>query len=697
MESDSDKLIRLLIVDKGLHQAEQITSSLRSSGLHVLAEFAEDSSSMCDIIVNKSLDIVLFSMQLPDFSLHQVQHLIRECGRHLAVVGMAKQPDQEKIVAAMKDGAQDVVAVDALEHLALVVKREADSLRTWRKAISSDRELHESEKRCQSLLANSKDAVAYVHEGMHIYANQPYLELFGNTDFDELEATPLIDMVAHGEQDKLKQFLRDLSQSKAKTNELKLKLIHKSGEIIEGLLECSRASYEGEPCTQILIRSQSDTSELEQQINYLHQHDLVTGLYNRQYFMDALQNCINEAVSGNKQAVMRYVSIDNFQHVRDMVGISGCDILINDVAQILKEHAGDDASVARFGAYSYAILAAGEDKKGVESTTRDLLKHIEQHISEIGNQSISATCSVSIYQIDENSPNNPSEIIARAERVLDRIQQEGGNDVQIYVPVAGELSQEEEDGQIVRHIKAAVARNSIEPLYQPIVSIGQGGGERYEISKLVHTEDKSVLTEEEFMPAAERTGTARTLDRWAIIHAIKTVSNELQNNRKLQMFIPLSCDSIRDASLIRWIAARIKSAKVPGELLVFTINEAHAVNQLKEAKTLYKGLKQLHCQVTLDGFGTGLNPFQLVKHIPADYLRINEAFVDGLATNKDNQNSIREITGHASSMEIRCIIPGVKDAGILSVLWTVGADFVQGDFLQKATPEMNYDFSSMSG
>jgi len=693
---DSDKLIRLLIVDEGLHQAEVITSSLRSSGIHVLAEFAEDETEMCEIIVNKSLDLLLFSMDLPDFSLQQVQHLIRECGRHLAVVGMSKEVDEEKMIAAMKDGAQDLVDAESLDHLALVVKREAESLKTWRKSVSIEKELHESEKRCQSLLSNSKDAVAYVHEGMHIYANEPYMELFGCTDIDELEATPLIDMINSEQQEEVKTFLRDFNQHKNQTNELKLKLVHRSGEPIEGLLEFSRASYDGEPCTQILIRSQADTSALEEQINYLHQHDLVTGLYNRQYFLEKLQLCIDNAMNGETQSVMLYLAIDNFQNVRDSVGISGCDVLINDIAQILTNEATKNELVARFGAYTYTILITDKSQSDIEKNTESILKKIEQHISEVGNLSISATCSISIYHIDENSPDNSNEIIARAEKTVDRIQHDGGNAVKLYVPVAGEMSQAEEDGLIVKHIKAAVANNSITALYQPIVSIGEAAGERYEIKKVLSTEEGEELTEEEFMPAAERTATAKTLDRWAIINAVKLIASEAQAGRKLDIFIPLSCDSIMDASLTRWIAARIQSAKISGEQLVFTLNEAHAVNQLKAAKTLFKGLKQLHCQVALDGFGTGLNPFQLVKHIQADFLRINSAFVDGLATNEENQNSIREITSQASSMEIQCILPGVNDAGILSVLWTVGADFVQGDFLQSPSEDLNYDFSSMS-
>ena len=696
MDSDSEKLIRLLIVDEGLHQAEQIASSLRSSGLHVLAEHAEDAEDMSEIINSKPLDLILFSMDLPDFTLQQVQQLIHQCGKHLSVIGLSDKINEPMVVHAMEQGAQDLLLSSELEHLALAVRREAQNLKMWRKYVSNEKELHESEKRCQSLLANSKDAVAYVHEGMHIYANAPYLELFGHTDFDEVEGMPLIDMVESSQQETLKQFLRNLSQNKNTSNELSLNLVHHSGEIIQGQVEFSRASFDGEPCTQILIRSKADTSELEEQINYLHQHDLVTGLYNRQYFLNKLQEYIDIAISGGQHSVMLYISIDNFQHVRDTVGISGCDILISDIAKILQQGAGENEQVCRFGAYSYTILCSGKEKPDVEVGTSNLLKLIEQNISEIGKQSISSTCSISIYFIDENVPANPNEIIARAERTLDQIQHEGGNKAKIYVPVAGEMTQEEEDGEITRKIKAAISSNNLMPLFQPIVSIGGASGERYELTRQLKTEDGEILTDADLLPSAERSGSAKTLDRWSIAQAVKIIGKSVAANRKVDVFVALSADSIQDPSLARWIAQRLQGAKVPGERLVLTINEAHAVSQLKAAKTLFKGLKQLHCQVVLDGFGTGLNPFQLVKHLPADYLRINAAFMDGLSSNPDNQTSIRAMTEQASSMEIRCIVPQVTDAGVLSVLWSVGADFVQGDFLQAPTGRMNYDFTSMS-
>ena len=694
METE-EKLIRLLIVDEGFHKAEQITSSLRATGMHVRAEFAEDGEDMCEILENKTLDLVLFSIDLPEFSLSQAQQLIAECGRHVALIAMAKKVDTGVVVAAIDEGAQDVVASDSLEHLIQVIKRESFNINMWRRAMRLELEFQESEKRCQNLLSNSKDAVAYVHEGMHIFANEVYMELFGNADFAELEGTPIIDMVDPSQQTELKKFLRALSKNENDSNELSLELIHSSGEKITAALEFSRASYEGEPCTQILIRSSADTSALEEQINYLHQHDLITGLYNRQYFMDELKTSITQAVNAIHQSAIIYIAIDNFQSIRDMVGISGCDTLISDIAGILTKNAAPEDIVARFGAYSYTCLSKIKDKHLSEAFAAKITELVEDHISEIGNQSINATCSAAVVFIDENSPDNPNEIISRAEKACDEIQADGGNQTRTYIPKAGEMTLEEEDGITADLVKNALNQNRIRGMYQPIVGVKAQGGERYLSSLEITSEDGQTLYQQDYQAAAERTGTAKMLDRWKVLHAIKKISDSNQKGRAIEFFIPLSADSIQDPGLAIWVSENMAKSGINGAQLVFMIDEAHAVNQLKAAKTLARALQQTHCKFGIDEFGTGLNPFQLVKHIHADYVRINHVYMDGLAQNTENQDSIRELAYQASDMGISTITPGVTDAAILSVLWTLNVDFVQGEFLQASQKELNYDFSSM--
>jgi len=695
MKSEVDRLIRLLIVDEGLHKAEQITSSLRATGMHVRAEFAEDAEDMSSILEDKTLDLVLFSMDLPEFSLKQAQHLISECGRHVVLIAMAKQTSTDIIVQSINDGAQDVVSSNSLDHLIQVIKRESYSLDQWRKLRRLELQLQESENRCQTLLANSKDAAAYVHEGMHIYANEVYIELFGNADFDELEGTPIIDMVDASQQNEIKIFLREFSQNENDRNQLDLKLLHSSGEVIDATLEFSHASYDGEPCTQILIRSAADTSELEEQINYLHQHDLVSSLYNHQYFMDELKKSITQAVNGIDKYAMIYIAIDNFDSVRDKVGISGCDVLIGDIAMILKAHAFPEQIVARFGAHSYSLLGTFKDKKIITDQAAQVPSLVEQHISEIGDQSISTTCTASVVFIDENSPDNVNEILSRAEKTCIAAQNSGGNQSSIYVPKAGEMTQEEEDGVMTTQIKEALAKNRIEGMYQPIVSIKGKSGERYISSLAITIADGTKLFKPDFEAAAARTGTSKTLDRWAILHAIKKIAETSKKSRKIEFFVPLNIESVLDASLAVWISECISKAKIDASQLVLMINEGDAVTQLKATKTLFKGIKQMNCKFALDEFGTGLNPFQLVKHIKADYVRVNIAYMDNLAQNTDNQNSIREIANQTEEMGISSITPGVEDAAILSVLWALNVDFVQGDFLQSPDKALQYDFTSM--
>jgi diguanylate cyclase (GGDEF)-like protein/PAS domain S-box-containing protein len=608
---------------------------------------------------------------------------------------MAKKVDSGVVVSAIDAGARDAVASDNTEHLIQVINREATCIDTWRFAKRLELDYQESEKRCQNLLTSSKDAVAYVHEGMHVFANPAYMELFGNTDVDELEGTSIIDMVDTSQQGELKTFLRELASHKNETSQLDLQLIHSSGENILATLEFSPASFDGEPCTQILIRSSADTSELEEQINYLHQHDLVTGLYNRQFFMEELKSAITQAVNGINQSALVYIGIDNFQSIRNTVGITGCDVLVGDIARLLTENADPEYTVARFGAYSYTCITTIKEKHLAEAFATKFSELVEQHISEIGNQSISVTCSAAVVFIDENSPDNANSIISRAERTCEELQDLGGNKSRTFIPKAGEMTQHEEDGKIADQIKDALNQNRIKGIYQPIVGVKGQAGERYVSNIQISAEDGKLLQEDNYKNAAERTGTAKMLDRWKILHAIKKISETSKRGRSIEFFVPLSADSIRDPGLPLWVSENIGKAKINGQQLVFMINEAQAVSQLKATKTLARALQQLRCQFAIDEFGTGLNPFQLVKHINADYVRINHIFMDGLTHNTENQASIRELANRAAEMELKTITTDVTDASVLSVLWTLNVDFIQGDFLQAPHKELNYDFSSM--
>ena len=142
---------------------------------------------------------------------------------------------------------------------------------------------------------------------------------------------------------------------------------------------------------------------------------------------------------------------------------------------------------------------------------------------------------------------------------------------------------------------------------------------------------------------------------------------------------------------------QIKDKDLPPDSLIFEVKESVAVTNLKYAKDLADNLKKINCGFVLDDFGSGANPFQLLEHINADYIRLDKSLMDDLADNPQNQEAIKKIAEQASERGKFTITQFVKDANSLSLLWGMGVNFIQGYFLQEPQPDMNYDFTGIAG
>merc|ERR1711964_845097 len=112
-------------------------------------------------------------------------------------------------------------------------------------------------------------------------------------------------------------------------------------------MSVSAATYDGEECTQIVLQPEHSDAELEEKLRQISSQDLLTGLYNRQYLMDALAEAIANAGKKNETGALAYIALDNFLSMKSQVGISGADLLLGDLATLLREQAGGDLALAR--------------------------------------------------------------------------------------------------------------------------------------------------------------------------------------------------------------------------------------------------------------------------------------------------------------------------------------------------------------
>jgi len=688
----AEQTIHLLIIDESSSDAELITNILRNAGLAVRARRIVSLDDMNEALDEQRWDMVMGPVS-DSYGAFQAAAELRSQERDVPVIAINKNQPDLTPTKAMQAGARDLVNFDDHEHIQLVVRRELDNLLQQRAHRASTVALRESEKRCKQLIDNSRDAITYVHEGMHIYANSVYLEMFGYPDADEIEGMPIMDMVAPADHASFKSFLRSFGKdSEQLEGELEVRGVRTDGKEFDALMEFTPATIDGESCTQIIIRQQAD-KEMVQQLKMLSQQDLLTGLYNRAYFMEKLDGALSNAGSGGGNTGLLYLQLDNIAQINESMSIASGDLLLSDVAKTIQATLPEDDIAARFQGGTFTILSHAETSNDIKAMAKRLREVISEHISDIGGQSISSTCSIGISLITEGTKDS-NIAISRAFHACEKAKTSGGNAIHVYDPKDEQDQKAGESGSWAERIKGALKNDKMLLNFQPIVSLHGISTPRYEVLLRMLDEDGSEIQPNTFLPSAERAGLMKNVDRWVIGNTMMAAMAQQKKGKRTGFFVKLSSASVTDNSFLEWINDSLKKTRIGGDLLTFEITESVAMTHLPQTKLLINGLKQLKCQIALDHFGTGLNSLSVLKQLDVDFLKIDGSLVRELSTSKENQDTVKAITDMAHSLGKETIAESVQDANSLAVIWQCGITLIQGHFLQAPSASLEYEFGA---
>lgn len=688
----SDDVLRLLVMETSLEDAEHLLSTLRNAGIAVRPSTAEDADELQGALERKPLDLILLNPEHEEFNIAGVADAVTRSGKDMPIITLLEQYDPDSVLKAISDGATDVATPENTDHLVAVVKRVSGDLSHRRRLRFIESSLREAEKRCNSLLDSSRDAIAYVHEGMHVYANPAYLALYDYDDFEELEGLPVLDMVSSDDAGQLKEILKGLSKGESPPDQIEVKLQLPSGQTKPGYMEFSNASIEGEPCTQVVLRDKSVAPEMAQELKDLRTRDLVTGLHNRQHLIQTIDDAMGKVVQGSGGPYsLLFLEIDQFKESLDQVGLAGVDLVLADLGGVIREGLPAGAMAARFGDQSFAVVA-GTDLPGGEQLGAEICQGVEGHISEVGGKSITLTTSIGVTSIIE-SATNAQDLLAMASSAAQKAQGEGGNQVVVHDPVKQKPG---EDGglQWVAVVKDAVEADRLVLVFQPIVSLHGDEQHIYEVLFRLKTQEGEEVLPGEFMPAIAEHELGKSVDRWIIEHAMAKLKDHQDTvGQQVVFFIKMLPQTLADQTLLPWLAKQMQTHRLNGDNFVFEMPESKLMINLKPAKQFVKGLKQLHCRFAIEQFGSGLNSFQILKHVPADFLKIDRTFMNDLPKNEENQVKVRELAQQAQAQGKVTVAEFVADAASMSILWQSGVNFVQGNFLQEPTQVMSYEFS----
>ncbi|MFV1984757.1 MAG: EAL domain-containing protein [Thiohalomonadales bacterium] len=688
---NEENLIKILSLFESSEEAEALINILRNNGLIIRDSRVEDEEDLLISIENESTDLIIAKSDNPNVNLKQTLAAVQNTGRDLPLIVITPQGKDDEVLDLLAIGARDIVPIDNYERFKAIIKREAYDLKQRRAGRRHEKLLHEAEKNTKSLIESSRDAIAYIHEGMHIYVNQAYLKVFGHESMDDVEGMSILDMVDNEEHAKFKDFLRKYAKGQVKENKLEVQVIKGNGRRSMVTLEFTPASMDGEICTQLIIRDQTLSSELENKLNVLSQQDLLTGLYNRNYFIEQLDRFIAQTLEGTGKGVMLLFTLDGYKKIKEENGISGSDMLLADIGSVFKDKLEDLGDLARFEGPIFALLLKNIDSKKINQITKGICQIVNEHYSDVGGKSINTTCSIGVALINETT-SSAEECILRAETGMKIAHKDGGNQAHLFNPAIEDLEENEQDNHWNAKIKHALRNNNFKLLFQPIVSLHGEAGQHYEILIRMKDEDGSIILPNDFIPTADRLGLTMYIDRWILGNTMVTLAEQAKNNIQTRFFIKISAGSIADDDFLPWVSERIKSLRINADGLVFEISEDTALNYLNRVKTVITGLKQLNCRIAIENFGKEQNAFQALKQLDFDYIKIHGDLIKSLASNVEMQERVKEIAEFCSNNNKQTIASFVENANNLAVLWQCSIDFIQGYFLQEPKSNLSYDF-----
>jgi len=689
-------IIRLIVIEETPNDAEIILNSLRKARYPIRPRYVEDDEDLQEALIEHEWDLIISVPEVEDFTVAQVCEMVSASKQDIPVIVLADNWECNSMMELFKAGAAQVISKDSILCLPKIVGKELENLAERRKRKHLEQLYKESQKHNKILLDTSRDAIAYVHEGMHTHANPCYLKMFDYKSMDELESLPMMDLIARNDHPKCRDFMREfINDERAEERQIDLEGLKSNKKRFKLKMELSHAIYDTERCIQVIIRdNHSQNQDIEKQLLQLSRRDQITNLFNRQYFIELLEKSLAIAIETGTRSVLFYIALDNFSTVMEKIGIGGGDPVIKNIAKVINKFS-EGGTLARFDDSVFTLLFADKNGKkyaNAPDVADKICKAVAATVTELSEQSVIVNCSIGIAQVLASAA-TPQVVLTDAHTACKNAMEQGGNRFEVYKPGQKREQGGAKSSDIANLIETAVEENRLSLRYQPIISLSGKTKEIYEIFLRMVDSDGQTVSTGELFDAAEKANLCTQLDKWVLQQSIKDLVSQQKKGLETHFFIKLSDQTIRDESTLLFIRKLLKSSRLPGKRIIFEISESIAISHIKLAKGFISQLKTFGCESALEHFGTGLNSASTLEHLPVKYVKIDRQFTKNLGENTENQQTVQEIVKIAHDLGKLIIAEAVEDVNSLMTLYSSEVDFAQGHYIQEPLEEMEFEFS----
>ncbi|NJN86960.1 MAG: EAL domain-containing protein [Leptolyngbyaceae cyanobacterium SL_7_1] len=411
-------------------------------------------------------------------------------------------------------------------------------------------------------------------------------------------------------------------------------------------------------------------------LNQMAYCDPLTGLSNRIFLHQHLHKTLLHAKRSQQIIAVLCINLDQFKVINDDLGYSVGDLVLQQVAERLKQTVGTPNPIARLNGDEFSIILSHvRTKEEVTETVQVLLQRLTEPY-QINEQyiHIQASAGIAFYPTHGQMPD---QLLHQADMAMRYAKRRLNNKYQIYSPEMDLIATERR--VLENNLKIALDRGQFQLYYQPQINLITG--RIFGVEALLRWDhpELGMVYPSKFIPIVEEMGLIVPIGEWVLQTACRQAQAWRESCRiPIRMSVNLSTRQFRQQHLIQFVQNVLMETKLEPELLVLEVTESSVMEDVQTTAAILHQLKQTGVQVSVDDFGTGYSSLNYLKHLPLDTLKIDQSFVRDLTADANDAAIIKAIIGMAHSLQLKVIAEGVETQEQLSFLRQNGCYGMQG-------------------
>ncbi len=422
----------------------------------------------------------------------------------------------------------------------------------------------------------------------------------------------------------------------------------------------------------------------EREIAFMAYHDPLTTLPNRLLFTDRTEQAIYLAKRSASLVAVIFLDLDSFKSVNDSLGHRIGDDLIREVAHELSGHVRKSDTVSRFGGDEFLIMLNNMDSRSdITSVMRKIMGLFDRPFHLHGHEIIiTASAGIAVYPQDGE---NTDLLVKNADIAMYRAKELGKNQ---FLFCSEDMKEETRfKARLTNDLYRALDRGEFRVFYQPQVALEDRrivGAEA--LLRWVHPE-YGVVPPSVFIPLAEKTGLIGAIGDWVLRLACRQASAwQAAGLPRIRIAVNISANQLRNPLFAELVKRLLAEENLDPECLELEVTEGVAIREPAHFIWLLNQLKQVGVQLSIDDFGTEYSSLSRLKLLPADRIKIDMQFVQGIDKNSKDRAITKGIINLAKSLRINVIAEGVENDAQLAFLEQDQCDEVQGYYFYRPMP-----------